>query len=261
MKSEKQGHVVVTGASSGIGADLTRIFAREGRDLVLVARSRDRLDALAAELREKHGVNILVRPADLAVPGGAAEVHQRIGQDGITVDVLVNNAGFGMHGSFAELDAARQLQMLQVNVVALTELTRLFVPDMVRRKSGKILNVASTAAFQPCPSMAVYSATKAYVLSFSEALAEELRGAGVMVTCVCPGATQTGFAETAGVAKSRLFRSTMSSAAVAESAYAALMKGAGLKVTGFSNWLLAGSVRLVSIRAAARLARHFLESA
>ncbi len=258
----KRGNVLITGASSGIGADLARVFAREGHDLVLVARSRDRLDALARELRDAHGAAARVLPIDLSAPGAAGVVRERVAQEGIDIEVLVNDAGFGMRGPFAELDPARQLEMIQVNLVALTELTRLFVPDMVRRGAGRILNVASTAAFQPGPLMAVYCATKAYVLSLSEALAEELRGSGVTVTCVTPGATETGFGEIAGVSATRLFRSgTMSSRAVAESAYSALNKGVPLVVPGFRNRLLSASVRFLPIPTAARVARSFLENA
>ena len=261
-EARKRGNVLITGASSGIGADLARVFAREGHDLILVARSRERLDALARELRDAYGATARVVPIDLSVPGAADMVRDRVAQEGIDVDVLVNDAGFGMRGSFVELDPGRQLEMIQVNLVALTQLTRLFVPDMVRRGTGRILNVASTGAFQPGPLMAVYCATKAYVLSFSQALAEELRGSGVTVTCVAPGATETGFGDVAGVSATRLFRSgTMSSSAVAEAAYAATSKGAALAVPGCRNRLLSASVRFLPIPTAARVARLFLENA
>jgi len=258
----KRSNVLITGASGGIGADLARVFAREGHDLVLVARSRERLDALAREIRDAHGAAARVLPVDLSVPGAAGALHERLAREGVLLDVLVNNAGFGMRGPFVELDPARQLEMIQVNLVALTEITRLFAPDMVRRGAGRILNVASTAAFQPGPLMAVYCATKAYVLSFSEALAEELRDSGVSVTCVAPGATDTGFGEVAGVSTTRLFRSgTMSSRSVAEAAYGAASKGVALVVPGCRNRLLSASVRFLPLRSAARVARHFLENA
>jgi short-subunit dehydrogenase len=262
VEARRRSVVLVTGASSGIGADLARVFAREGHDLVLVARSRERLDDLARELGAAHGAKVHVVATDLSVPGAAGEVRERVAREGIDVDVLVNDAGFGMRGPFVELDAARQLEMIQVNLVALTELTRLFVPDMVRRGKGRILNVASTAAFQPGPLMAVYCATKAYVLSFTEALAEELRGSGVTVTCVAPGATETGFGDVAGVSATRLFRAgAMRSRAVAEAAYAAASKGVALAVPGWKNRLLSASVRLIPIPAAARVARRLLENA
>ncbi len=261
-EARKRSNVLITGASSGIGADLARVFAREGHDLVLAARSRDRLDELARELRDGHGAAVRVLPTDLSVPGAAGTLHERVAREGLEVDVLVNDAGFGMRGRFVELDPARQLDMIQVNLVALTELTRLFAADMVRRGAGRILNVASTAAFQPGPLMTVYCATKAYVLSFSEALAEELRGSGVTVTCLAPGATETGFGEIAGVSATRLFRSgTMSSAAVAETAYVATRKGVALTVPGCRNRFLSASVRLLPIPMAARVARLFLENA
>jgi short-subunit dehydrogenase len=261
-EARQRSNVLITGASSGIGADLARVVAREGHDLVLVARSRDRMDELARELRESTGAVARVLPIDLSVPGAAGTLKEQVTRERLAVDVLVNNAGFGMRGPFIELDPARQLEMIQVNLVALTELTRLFVPDMVRRGAGRILNVASTAAFQPGPLMTVYCATKAYVLSFSEALAEELKGSGVTVTCVAPGATETGFGEIASVSATRLFRSgTMSSRAVAEAAWAATRKGAALVVPGWRNRLLSVSVRFVPTRTAARMARVLLENA
>ncbi len=257
----KRSNVLVTGASSGIGADLARVFAREGYDLVLVARSRDRLDALARELQDAHGATARVVPIDLSVAGAARAVRERVAREGVEIDVLVNDAGFGVRGPFVDLDPARQMEMIQVNLVALTELTRLFVPDMVQRHAGRILNVASTAAFQPGPLMAVYFATKAYVLSFSEALAEELRGSGVTVTCVAPGATETGFGEIAGVSATRLFRSGTMSSSAAEAAYAAANKGTTLAVPGCRNRILSASVRFLPISTAARVARRLMENA
>jgi hypothetical protein len=257
-----QGSVLITGASSGIGADLARVFAREGRDLVLVARSRPALDALARELTQRHDVQVRVLPADLAAPGAATALHAAAREQGIAVETLVNNAGFGMRGDFVSLDAPRQTQMMQLNVVTLTELCRLFAPEMVRRGRGGILNVASTAAFVPGPLMAVYFATKAYVLSFSEALAEELRAAGVTVTCLCPGPTETRFGDVAGVSSTKLFRSSkpMRSAAVAEAGRAALRRRARLEIPGLRNRLLAASVRLLTLEAGARVSRRLLQT-
>ncbi len=256
------GSVLVTGASSGIGADLARAFARAGRDLVLVARSRDRLDALARELWEAHGVRVRVVASDLASPKAAEAIYGALRADGIEIETLVNNAGFGLRGHFVELEPQRQSDMIQVNVAALTELCRLFAPEMVRRGSGHILNVAGLAAVMPGPLMAVYCATKAYVLSFSEALGNELRGTGVSVTCLSPGPTETRFGDTAGFSALRLFRVTapMPSAAVAEAGRAALERGADLEVPGWRNRLLAASVRLLPTRTAARIARRMLES-
>ena len=253
-------HALITGASAGIGADLARRFARDGYGLVLVARSPERLEAVASELRAI-GVPVLALSIDLSVPGAAATVHDQVTRAGLDIEVLVNDAGFGMHGRFIELDAARQLEMIQVNVAALTALTRRFAPAMVQRGRGRILNVASTAAFQPGPLMAVYCATKAYVLSFSEAIGDELRGTGVSVTCVAPGPTVTRFREVAGMAASKLFRShTMASASVAEAAYTAMKNGKALVVPGMRNLLLAMIARLAPIGVGARVARHLLEN-
>ena len=252
-------HALITGASAGIGADLARLLARNGYGVVLVARSPERLEAVAVELRAT-GAPVLALSIDLSAPGAVASLHEQITKAGLDIEVLVNDAGFGMHGPFIELDPARQLEMIQVNVAALTALTRRFAPDMVRRGHGRILNVASTAAFQPGPLMAVYCATKAYVLSFSEAIREELRGTGVSVTCVAPGATVTRFSEVADMAETRLFRShTMASVAVAEAAYAAMQNGKALVVPGMRNRLLAMLTRLVPIGATARVARRVLE--
>ncbi|HZC76160.1 MAG TPA: SDR family oxidoreductase, partial [Ktedonobacterales bacterium] len=184
---------LVTGASSGIGEELARLFARDGYDLVLVARGKTQLEALAAELRQRHGVSLTVLATDLAQPAAAQAIYDELTRAGITVDVLVNNAGYATYGSFTEIPAETELAMLQVNMAALTHLCKLFLPPMVRRGSGRVLNVASTAAFQPGPLMAAYYASKAYVLSLSEALANELRGTGVTVTALCPGPTRSGF--------------------------------------------------------------------
>src|SRR6266403_224316 len=196
---------LVTGASSGIGRELAKCFAADGCRLILVARKRNALNSLADELRKLHQTQSEVFTADLARPDAASRIFQHTEANGTKIDVLVNNAGFGAQGRFAELPVERQLEMLQVNITALTQLTRLFLPGMIARRRGGVLNVASTASFQPGPGMAVYYATKAYVLSFSEAVAEELRHSGVTVTALCPGPTRTDFAATADVGNSRLF--------------------------------------------------------
>ena len=188
---------LVTGASSGIGADLARELARDGHDLVLSARSIEPMQALAAEL-EADGAGAVVIAADLSRPGGATELAGAIAARGLDIDVLVNNAGLGGIGRFDQMEPQRISDMLQVNIVALTELTRLLLPGMVARRRGKVLLVASTASFQPGPRMAAYFATKAYVLSLGEALAYELRATGVTVTTLCPGATATNFFKAAG---------------------------------------------------------------
>jgi hypothetical protein len=238
---------LVTGASGGIGLELARLFARDGHDLILVARGQDRLAAIAQELEEEHGVQAGVLAADLADPATPAAIHGELEREGVAIDALVNNAGFGLCGGFAELDERAQMEMLQVNVIALTQLTRLFLPAMLERGAGGILNVASTAAFQPGPFMAVYYASKAYVLSFSEALWSELEGTGVTVTALCPGPTATGFQSRAGIEKSRLVRSLrpMDAAGVAREGYKAFRGGRRVALPGFMNRLMAGAVGLV----------------
>ena len=190
--------VLITGASSGIGRELARQFAGDGADLVLIARSEDALRALAGELAVDYGVTAQIVPADLSRPGSPDQIVQTLAQQQTDVDVLVNNAGFGARGPVAGIGVGRQLEMVEVNVAALTRLTALLLPGMLERRRGGILNVASTAAFQPGPNHAVYYATKAYVLSFTQALAEEVRGSGVRVSCLAPGPTDTGFAAQAG---------------------------------------------------------------
>lgn len=184
---------LITGASSGIGESLARQLAAHGAHLILVARTEDRLHALAAELGARYRVQVHVLPADLNRPGAAAELHAAVQARGLNVDILVNNAGLGGYGEFSTQPSDEIDRMIAVNISALTGLTRAFLPDMLARGRGRVLNVASTAAFQPGPLMAVYYATKAYVLSFSEAVAEEVAGSGVSVTALCPGPVQTGF--------------------------------------------------------------------
>jgi uncharacterized protein len=258
-----KGRALVTGASSGIGEELARLMAARGHDLVLAARSEDRLRALASELAAKHGVRAEAVAADLARPGGAAALAAELTRRGVAIDVLVNNAGFAMHGPFAEGDAARQTSLLELNVVALTELTRLLLPGMLARRAGRVMNVASTAAFVPGPFMAVYYASKAYVLSFSVALAEEVKGKGVTVTALCPGATRTRFEVEAGVSSTRLFRGrgVMSAADVARDAYEGMMAGRAIVVPGLRNRLLAGSSHLAPRTLQARIARALQDPA
>ena len=191
--------VLVTGASSGIGLELAKCFAADGCRLVLVSRKGIVLEALATELRKAHKIQAQVITADLAQPESPTRLLAHLQNAGLKVDVLVNNAAFGAQGKFVELPLGRQLEMLQVNMTTLTHLTGLLLPGMVERRRGGVLNVASTAAFQPGPGMAIYYATKAYVLSFSEALAEELAGTGVTVTAVCPGPTATNFGTAANM--------------------------------------------------------------
>ena len=253
---------LITGASSGIGYELTRLFAKDGYDLVLVARSEKQLVELAKELQEKFGVAVRVMVKDLSQASAPEEVFNELQQEGVTVDVLVNNAGFATSGLFAEIDLEAELQEMQLNMVTLTHLTKLFLPGMLQRRRGKILNVASTAAFQPGPLMAVYYATKAYVLSFSEALANELRGTGVSVTVLCPGATTSGFQARAGIENTRLIsgRKIMDAARVARVGYRALMRGKTVVIPGLMNKILAEAVRFAPRKVVTQAARYAQES-
>jgi len=253
--------VLVTGASSGIGAELARAFARGGSGLVLTARSVDRLEALAAELRAKHGVTVRVLAADLGVQEGPARLLQKLEQEGVQVDVLVNNAGYAGYGPFTETPWAHEAGMLQLNVVSLTELTKRLLPAMVARGRGGVLNVASTAAFQAGPLMAVYYATKAYVLSFSEALAEEVRASGVTVSVLAPGPTQSGFQARASMEASKLVKGKrlMDAASVAQAGYEGFRRGTSLVIPGLQNRLLVQSVRFTPRRWVTRIVHRMQE--
>jgi hypothetical protein len=236
---------LVTGASSGIGRDLARLFAADGYDVILVARRADALASLASELTGQYKIAATAIAADLTAPDTPSRLFDDLQRRNIAVDVVVNNAGFGLRGTVAELPLDRQLAMIQVNVTALTALTRLFLPAMLQRPSGGVLNVASTAAFQPGPLMAVYYATKAYAESFTEALADEVRDSPLRVTCLCPGPTSTEFADTAGVTESNLFKRTvMRSIDVAREGYEGWKRGEVLVVPGRSNRMGMLTVRL-----------------
>lgn len=254
---------LITGASSGIGLDFARLFAEGGYDVVLVARTESKLKALADELSAKHGVRALPVAADLADPAASRQLMERLKADGVPVDVLVNNAGYGSYGAFAETDLDAELKMIQVNIAALTALTKAVLPGMLERKSGRILNVASTAAFQPGPLMAVYYATKAYVLSFSEALANETQGTGVSVTCLCPGPTKSGFQERAQMEESKLVKgkAIMDSLTVARAGYAALHRGQAVIIPGFMNKMMAQSVRFLPRSAITSIVRKVQDRA
>ena len=234
---------LITGASSGIGLDLAKLMA-PSFDLIITARNQDDLEKIERELEAAHSNHVHVIPADLTKPDAPQQLFAEIERRGLPVDILINNAGFGSYGAFAESDPRTSLDMIEVNITALTALTRLVLPGMVQRKRGKIMNVASTAGFQPGPLMAVYYATKAYVIMFSEAIANELKGSGVTVTCLCPGATATKFAGRANMEESRLFKmGAMKSKDVAIAGYTGMMAGKGLVIPGFLNKTVAMSVR------------------
>ena len=229
---------LITGASNGIGLELARIFARRGINMVLVARSTDKLQALKAELEQQSpSLKIWVLTKDLSLSDAAAEVYSELHTQNIQIDYLVNNAGFGDFGFFTETAWDKEAQMIDLNIKALTQFSKLFIKDMQQRGKGKVLNVASTAAFQPGPMMAVYFATKAYVLHLSEALHNELKGTGVTVTALCPGPTESGFVDIAGMGKSKLVkgRKLPTSAAVADYGFKAMMRGKAVAVHGGLN--------------------------
>ena len=253
---------LITGASSGIGRELASAIAKDRLDLVLVARRVERLEELATELRQKYGVNVEVVAADLAQPGAAARVFEAARAESGSVDVLVNNAGVGVHGLFAETPLSREVEMIHLNVVALTELTKLCVPGMIERRRGRIVNVASTAAFQPGPLMAVYYATKAHVLSFTEALAEELTGTGVTATALCPGPTRTEFQQKAGFGDVPLLKGPLvwDAASVARVGWEGAKRGKRVVVPGFANRVLALGARLSPRRLTTKIARRLQEN-
>jgi short-subunit dehydrogenase len=251
--------VLITGASGGIGYELAKLFARDHHNLVLVARSADKLAQVATEL-QAHGITVKTIALDLAAPPAPKFLFDQVQREGVIIDVLINNAGFGIFGEFAQMPEQEILGQIDLNIRALTELTRLFLPAMVKRRSGRIMNVASTAAFQPGPLIAVYYATKAYVLSFSEAIANELRHSGVTVTCFCPGATHTDFARRAGIENSRVFKlGAMSAEKVALDGYRAVMEGRTLAVSGVHNWVVAQANRLAPRKMATAVSRWVAE--
>jgi short-subunit dehydrogenase len=255
MKKRK-GTALITGASTGIGRELAWCFARGGFDVVLVARDREKLKDVAATLQQKFGVRATVLVKDLSRPQAPQRIFEALEKENIAIDVLVNNAGFGTWGFFDESNIDTMLNMLNVNISALTHLTRLFLPQMKERGAGRVLNVASTAGFQPGPLMAVYYASKAYVISFSEAIANELEGSGVTITCLCPGPTASNFQERAQMTNSKLFaNSMMSSAQVAREGYRATMRGQKLVINGRSNLIWVFATRFLSRDRVPRMVR------
>lgn len=252
---------LVTGASGGIGEELARLLAAGGANLVLVARSHDKLAALARDLSAAHRVQARALACDLSAPDATDRIVAELSAHGIAVDILVNNAGFATYGLFVETPADEEARLLQVNIVALTNLTKRLLPGMVERRHGRVLNVASTAGFQPGPLMAVYYASKAYVLSLSEALANETEGTGVSVTCLCPGPTKTGFQDRARMRESKLFTTlaVMSAADVARAGYDGMMAGRAIVIPGLSNKLAVQVLRVSPRAMATRVVRRLQE--
>jgi len=235
---------LITGASSGLGLEFAELLAAQKVNLVLAARRREPMEKLAADLRRKHGVDILVEPIDLAAPGAAARLKSSLDEKSVQIDILVNNAGYGLHGDFLETPIERTTAMIQLNITALTELSYVFGRDMAARGSGQILLLASLLGLQPVPTFAAYAATKSYVLAFGEALHDELRPQGVVVTSLCPGHTETGFDAAAGAPVSTMLRLlTMKPRPVAETGLRALSQGKASVIAGFMNNIVAFSNR------------------
>ncbi|MES2765947.1 MAG: SDR family oxidoreductase [Bacteroidota bacterium] len=243
MTSQKT--ALITGASGGIGLELARVFAKNHINLVVTARSKEALSILKSELENDYGISVKVITANLSEYENAEDIYNVLKSENIQVDYLVNNAGFGDYGKFHESDRAKQEAMINLNITALTSLTHLFLKDMIRRKNGKILNVASTAAFQPGPLMSVYYATKAFVLHFSEAIANELQGSGITVTALCPGPTESNFQKAANVENSPLFKGKIpTSRDVAEYGFKAMMAGKTVAIHGMKNKILRQAGRI-----------------
>lgn len=262
MTTWKGSTALVTGASSGIGEEFARVLAEQGANLVLVARREDRLKQLADELRSAHGVAVHVEALDLGAPDAAAELHRRTSDAGLAVDLLVNNAGFGVYGPHMAIPWERERQMLQLDIVALAQLTKLYVADMLRRGRGRVIQVASIGAYQATPTYAAYSAAKAYVLSFGEALDYELRGTGVRSTVLSPGVTKSEFLEVSGQPLQPYHRMTMMSArAVVEIGLRASLRGKPSVIPGLANKIAAFSLRFAPRRAQAALAHLTMNTA
>lgn len=251
---------LITGSSNGIGYELANVHAEKGDNLVLVARSKSKLNEFKEELEEKNKIQVYTIEKDLSIPRAAMEVYDELKKQNISVDYLINNAGLGDFGFFAESDWKKQESMINLNITALAHFTRLFLPDMIKRGSGKIMNVASTASFQPGPTMSVYFATKAFVLSFSEAVNNEVRDFGITVTALCPGSTESGF-HAAAIGNGKLVkeRRLTSSKQVAEYGYRAMMKGKTVAIHGLKNRIMANSVRFLPRSLVAKAVRKIQE--
>jgi short-subunit dehydrogenase len=254
---------LITGASNGIGLELAKVHASKGGNLVLVARNKSKLDELKTELERQYKVSVYTIGKDLSANNSAQEVYDETTKQNIQIDYLINNAGFGDFGMFVETDWNKELQMINLNITTLTQFTKLYLQDMVKRRSGKIMNVASTAAFQSGPTMSVYYATKAYVLSFSEAIDNEVSDKGVTVTTLCPGATESGFQVAAAMEESALVKGKKlpTSKEVAEYGYASMMKGKTVAIHGLMNYIMANSVRFTPRALVVKLTRKIQDKA
>ena len=262
MAAHTKGYALVTGASTGIGYELAKLIAKDGKNLVIVARSEDKLEALKTEIESQHGVSVLVLPKDLSDPKAPDEIFSEVEQAGIRVDLLVNNAGFGVYGKFADTDLQKELELIQVNATSLIHLTKLFLKGMVENGSGRILNVASLCSFLSAPMESVYCATKALVLHFSEALANELQGTGVSVTCLCPGLAETCFHKNAKMDHTKAAqRKMMSAASVAEAGYKGLKKGKMIVIPGLIFRTAPWFARVVPRKVVTRVVRSQHEPA
>ncbi len=254
---------LITGASSGIGYELAKIHASKGDNLVLVARNISKLNQLKNELEKQYKVMVYVIEKDLSATNASKELFDETQRKNIQIDYLVNNAGFGDFGMFYETDWKKEEQMINLNITCLTHLTKLYLQEMVKRKSGKIMNVASTAAFQSGPTMAVYYATKAYVLSFSEAIDNEVRDKGITVTALCPGATESGFQAAAAMEESALVKGKKlpTSKEVAEYGYKAMMSGKTVAIHGTMNYIMANAIRFVPRKWVVKITRKLQDKA
>jgi uncharacterized protein len=254
---------LITGASNGIGLELARVHASKGDNLVLVARNLAKLVTIKEELEKIHKIKVYAIGKDLSLHNAALDVYNETTQQGIQIDYLINNAGFGDFGMFVETDWDKELQMINLNITTLTQFTKLYLQDMVKRGNGKIMNVASTAAFQSGPTMAVYYATKAYVLSFSEAVDNEVSDKGVTVTTLCPGATESGFQAAAAMEESALVKGKKlpTSREVAEYGYASMMQGKTVAIHGLMNYIMATSVRFTPRALVVKLTRKIQDKA
>jgi short-subunit dehydrogenase len=254
---------LITGASNGIGLELAKIHASKGGDLVLVARNKSKLEEIKTELEKQFKVSVYTIGKDLSVPNAAQEIYDETNKQNIQVDYLINNAGFGDFGMFAETDWNIELQMINLNITTLTLFTKLYLQNMIKRRSGKIMNVASTAAFQSGPTMAVYCATKAYVLSFTEAVSNEVSDKGITITALCPGATETGFQAVGGMDESKLFKGKKLPTAkeVAEYGYTSMIQGKSVAIHGLMNYIMSNSIRFIPRAMVLKVSRKMLDKA